>query len=110
MGGNGRALVISLSAPPAKTKDIVYFVNVSPVIPKIIARVSQPDDMDNDEFESRCEVLAASYERSHSGSYIEMWEPSDLDVEVWRRDSRDRHWFANDLFQNMITAVRSKLH
>lgn len=102
-------MMVSTASRP-KTKDIVYFVNVSPVIPKIIARVSQPDDMDDDDFESRCEVLAASYERSHSGSYIEMWEPGDLDVEVWRRDSRDRHWFANDLFQNMVTSMFSKLH
>lgn len=103
-------MMVSTASRPRKTKDIVYFVNVSPVIPKIIARVSQPDDMDDDDFESRCEVLAASYERSHSGSYIEMWEPGDLDVEVWRRDSRDRHWFANDLFQNMVTSMFSKLH
>jgi hypothetical protein len=103
-------MMVSTASRPRKTKDIVYFVNVSPVIPKIIARVSQPDDMDDDDFESRCEVLAASYERSHSGSYIEMWEPGDLDVEVWRRDSRDRHWFANDLFQKMVTSMFSKLH
>jgi hypothetical protein len=103
-------MMVSTASRPRKTKDIVYFVNVSPVIPKIIARVSQPDDMDDDDFESRCEVLAASYERSHSGSYIEMWEPGDLDVEVWRKDSRDRHWFANDLFQNMVTSMFSKLH
>lgn len=103
-------MMASLTAPLSKTKDIVYFVNVSPVIPKIIARVSQPDDMDDDLFMSRCEVLAESYERSHSGSFIEMWGPGDLDVEVWRRDSRDRHWFANDLFQNIVSSVFSKLH